>query len=108
MLSKRTIFGFFSVIVTLSLLAAGCAVPVATVEVEKEVIVTQEVEKEVVVTATPEAMAEPKIIRVGQNAADLSSLDPHFATTTEARALVDMIFNGLVRYKPGDGSFENM
>ena len=35
MLSKRTAFGFFSVIVALSLLAAGCAVPVATVEVEE-------------------------------------------------------------------------
>jgi peptide/nickel transport system substrate-binding protein len=53
-------------------------------------------------------MEEPKIIRVGQNAADLQSLDPHFATTTEARALVDMIYNGLIRYKPGDGSFEMM
>jgi peptide/nickel transport system substrate-binding protein len=62
----------------------------------------------VVVTATPEMMAEPLILRVGQNAADLQSLDPHFATTTEARALVDMIFNGLLRYAPGDGSFEMM
>ena len=108
MWSKRTAFLLFSVTVALTLLAAQCAVPVATVEVEKEVIVTMEVEKEVVVTATPEPVEEPKIIRVGQNAADLSSLDPHFATTTEARALVDMIFNGLVRYAPGDGSFENM
>jgi peptide/nickel transport system substrate-binding protein len=74
---------------------------------EKETVVVTE-EKEVVVTATPEPVEEPKILRVGQNAADMSSLDPHFATTTEARALVDMIFSGLVRYKPGDGSFENM
>jgi peptide/nickel transport system substrate-binding protein len=44
------------------------------------------------------------ILRLGQNAADLHSLDPHFATTTEGRALVDMIFSGLVRYKSGDGS----
>jgi peptide/nickel transport system substrate-binding protein len=85
---------------------------VETVEVIKEV----EKEVEVVVTATPEpeaeadmeAEAEPVILRIGQNAADLSSLDPHFATTTEARALVDMVFNGLMRYKPGDGSFEMM
>ncbi|MFZ5918408.1 MAG: ABC transporter substrate-binding protein [Chloroflexota bacterium] len=76
--------------------------------VEKEITKVVEVEKEVVVTATPEPVTEPKILRVGQNAADLSSLDPHFATTTEARGLVDMIFNGLVRYKPGDGSFEMM
>ncbi len=133
MLSKRTAFLLFTVTVLLTLLAAQCGPTptpetiiekvVETVIVEKEVegetvtvvetvevevIQTVEVEKEVVVTATPEPMEEPKIIRVGQNAADLQSLDPHFATTTEARALVDMIFNGLVRYKPGDGSFEMM
>jgi ABC-type transport system substrate-binding protein len=43
-------------------------------------------------------------LRIAQNTSDLRSMDPHFATTTEDRSLVDMIFNGLVRYKPGDGS----
>jgi len=43
-------------------------------------------------------------LRIAQNTTDLRSMDPHFATTTEDRSLVDMIFNGLVRYKPGDGS----
>lgn len=125
MFSKRTALLLFSVTVLLTLLAAQCgATPtpetiVQTVVVTKEVAgetvkvvetveVVKEVEKEVVVTATPEPMAEPAILRVGQNAADLSSLDPHFATTTEARGLVDMIFNGLLRYKPGDGAFEAM
>jgi peptide/nickel transport system substrate-binding protein len=127
MLSKRTLIWLFSATILLILLAAQCGpaptpqtiietvvvtqevqgetvTVVETVEVVKEV----EVQKEVVVTATPEPMQEPVILRVGQNAADLSSLDPHFATTTEARALVDMIFNGLLRYKPGDGAFEMM
>lgn len=110
MLSKRTALLLCSVIVLLSLVAAQCGVATVVVEKEVEKVVTKEVEveKEVVVTATPEPVEEPKILRLGQNAADLSSLDPHFATTTEARALVDMIFNGLLRYKPGDGSFENM
>ncbi|MGD8794829.1 MAG: ABC transporter substrate-binding protein, partial [Anaerolineae bacterium] len=118
-----------SLLLVLAFLLAQCGptpepeVVIQTVVVEKEVqgetitvvetvevVMTQEVEvqKEVVVTATPEPVEEPVILRVGQNAADMSSLDPHFATTTEARALVDMIFNGLVRYKPGDGSFEMM
>lgn len=44
------------------------------------------------------------ILRIAQNAADVGSLDPHFATTTQDRSLVDMVFNGVVRYKPGDGS----
>jgi peptide/nickel transport system substrate-binding protein len=44
------------------------------------------------------------ILRIAQNTSDLRSMDPHFATTTQDRSLVDMMFNGLVRYKPGDGS----
>jgi peptide/nickel transport system substrate-binding protein len=43
-------------------------------------------------------------LRFGQAEADLGTADPHFAAATQDRALVDMIFNGLVRYKPGDGS----
>ncbi len=106
MSSKRMLFLLLSITI-LSLLVACqpmAVTVVETVEVEKVV----EVEKEVVVVATPEPEVEPVILRLGQNAADLSSLDPHFATTTEARGLVDMIFNGLIRYKPGDGSFEMM
>ena len=125
MFPKRTSFALWTVALILTLFLAQCGatpapqVEIQTVVVEKEVegetvkvvetvVVTQEVEKEVVVTATPEAVEEPVILRVGQNAADMSSLDPHFSTTTEGRALVDMIFNGLIRYKPGDGSFEMM
>ncbi len=55
-----------------------------------------------------EEPAEPLILRLGQNAADLRSLDPHFATTTQDRSLVDMVFNALLRYKPGNGAFELM
>jgi peptide/nickel transport system substrate-binding protein len=131
MLPKRTTLVLVSVALVAAFLLAQCApapepevvietvvvekevagetiVETVEVEVVKEVEVEKEVPVEVVVTATPEPREEPLILRVGQNAADMSSLDPHFATTTEARALVDMIFNGLVRYKPGDGSFEAM
>jgi peptide/nickel transport system substrate-binding protein len=127
MRSRRTLGLLFSVGLILSLVLAGCgATPepetiIETVIVEKEgetvvetveVVVTQEVEVEkeveVVITATPEPVTEPKILRIGQNAADLGSLDPHYATTTQDRAMVDMIFNGLVRYAPGDGAFEMM
>jgi peptide/nickel transport system substrate-binding protein len=135
MLSKRTALVLVTVALVAAFLLAGCgATPepqviietvvvekevegetitvVETVEVEVERVVTEvvEVEKEVevVVTAVPEEVEEPVILRFGQNAADMSSLDPHFATTTEARALVDMIYSGLIRYKPGDGSFESM
>jgi len=69
--------------------------------VEKEVTKVIEVEK--VVTATPEEK-EPVFLRYADKAADLGTMDPHFAASTNDRNLVDMIFNGLVRYKPGDGS----
>jgi peptide/nickel transport system substrate-binding protein len=44
------------------------------------------------------------ILQFGMNAADLGTLDPHFAATTNDRTVVDVIFNGLVRYKPGDSN----
>lgn len=43
-------------------------------------------------------------LRFATNAADLADLDPHFASATQDRSVVDMIFNGLIRYKPGDSS----
>ena len=54
------------------------------------------------------ALSEGKFLRIAFDAADLKTLDPHLAAATMDRAVVDMIFNGLVRYKPGDisASFE--
>lgn len=46
--------------------------------------------------------ADLKILRFGANAADLRSLDPHKATTTNDRAVADMVFNGLMRFEPGN------
>jgi len=48
------------------------------------------------------ALSEGKFLRIAFDAADLKTLDPHLAAATMDRAVVDMIFNGLVRYKPGD------
>ncbi len=42
------------------------------------------------------------VLRFGVNAADLATLDPHFASGTQDRTVVDMIFKGLVRYQPGN------
>jgi peptide/nickel transport system substrate-binding protein len=43
-------------------------------------------------------------LRFGVNAADLATLDPHYASGTQDRTVVDMIFNGLVRYAPGNSA----
>ena len=47
-------------------------------------------------------LAKEQVLNIAFDAADLLSLDPHFATTTQDRAVVNMIFNGLVRYPPGN------
>ncbi len=40
-------------------------------------------------------------LRMAMNTSDIQTLDPQFASGTQDRATVDMIFNGLVRYVPG-------
>lgn len=53
--------------------------------------------------AGDDAAAESRgqVLRFGMAFADLGTLDPHFAAGTNDRAVVDMIFNALVRYVPG-------
>jgi len=62
--------------------------------------------------ANPDQTAKPvvklkkpdtlQILRLGLAAASPGTFDPHFAAMNQDRVLVDMIFNGLVRYKPGN------
>jgi peptide/nickel transport system substrate-binding protein len=44
------------------------------------------------------------VLRLGTNAADIANLDPHQASGTQDRTIVDMVFNGLIRFTPGDSS----
>ena len=47
------------------------------------------------------------MLRFATNSADIATLDPHYASGTQDRTIVDMVFNGLVRFTPGDStSFE--
>lgn len=48
--------------------------------------------------------ADRPVLRFGVNAADLATLDPHYASGTQDRTVVDMIFNGLLRYQPGNSA----
>jgi peptide/nickel transport system substrate-binding protein len=45
---------------------------------------------------------EGNILRLALNAMEPGTLDPHFSASTQDRAIADMIFNGLLRYKPGN------
>ena len=50
----------------------------------------------------PAAFAQDgTVLRIAMNTSDIQTLDPHFASGTQDRATVDMIFNGLVRFVPG-------
>jgi peptide/nickel transport system substrate-binding protein len=48
------------------------------------------------------------VLTVGMAAADVGQLDPYRATTTQDLPVVSWIFNGLVRFKPGSASLEEL
>lgn len=47
------------------------------------------------------AAAEESTLRVSSSSADVSTLDPHRATSTTDKGAVSWMFNGLVRFPPG-------
>ena len=47
-------------------------------------------------------LAKEQSLSIAFDAGDLKSLDPHRAAATADRAIVDMMFNALVRYPPGN------
>ncbi len=61
----------------------------------------------VLLAAHSTASAE-SVLNVGMAAADVGQLDPHRATTTQDKPVVSWIFNGLVRFKPGSASLEEL
>lgn len=42
------------------------------------------------------------ILRMGLHVSGINRLDPHFAAGSQDRAVADMVFNGLLRYQPGN------
>ena len=54
----------------------------------------------VMADATP--LSTAKILRFGVHVSELGNLDPHFAAGSQDRAVADMIFNGILRYQPGN------
>jgi len=56
-------------------------------------------------TVTEEKMESPispQLLRFGLDTSGITTIDPHLAVSRQERILVDMIFNGLVRNKPGN------
>ena len=53
-------------------------------------------------SAMAEDLAKKQVLNIAFDAGDAKNLDPHRATTTVDRSTMDPIFNGLVRYSPGN------
>lgn len=99
----RRIISTFVIAVALLLSAVQCAPPATpTTAPSTEPAVTEPTDTPVPEPTPTEEEKVEQVLRIAFDASDLSSLDPHFAATTQDRAIVDMVFNGLIRYKPGD------
>ncbi len=47
------------------------------------------------------AQEDGQVLRIVMNVSDIANMNPHYATTTQDRAIVDMVFNSLIRFVPG-------
>jgi len=54
--------------------------------------------------SVPGAVEAADVLRIGIDASGPVTFDPHFAAATQDRMLMDMVFNGLLRYQPGNVS----
>jgi peptide/nickel transport system substrate-binding protein len=54
------------------------------------------------IAAPAEKLAKKQVLNIAFDAGDSQTLDPHRAASTVDRSIVDMIFNGLVRFPPGN------
>lgn len=50
------------------------------------------------------AQDDRQVLILATNGADITNIDPHYAVSTQDRTIVDMIFNALIRFTPGDSS----
>ncbi|MBU1697668.1 MAG: hypothetical protein KKD21_11610 [Proteobacteria bacterium] len=46
--------------------------------------------------------SDDRILKFGIHVSSMGKLDPHFAAGSQDRAFADMVFNGLLRYSPGN------
>ena len=52
--------------------------------------------------AGADANMADRVLRLGVNVGNMANMDPHFAAGAQDRTLADMVFNGLLRYQPGN------
>ncbi|MGJ5205884.1 ABC transporter substrate-binding protein [Bradyrhizobium sp. HKCCYLR20261] len=47
-------------------------------------------------------------LQMGAGGSDITTLDPHRATTSTDKPLIGLMFNGLVRFRPGSADFKDL
>ncbi len=99
---RKLLFAVLSML--FALVVAACAQPKAAAPTQPPPEKKQPEAKPAAAQPTSKPSAQPLILVHADKAGDLGTLDPHFAAATNDRNIVDMVFNGLVRYKPGDSS----
>ncbi len=45
---------------------------------------------------------QDNVLKFGLHVSDIGKMDPHFAAGSQDRCLADLVFNGLLRYQPGN------
>jgi peptide/nickel transport system substrate-binding protein len=60
-----------------------------------------------IIFAAP-AFAQESTLRIGANATDISTLDPHRTAVVQEKGLISLIFGGLVRFPPGSADPEKI
>ena len=62
----------------------------------------------ILMLATGQAVSAEKVLNIGVFSADMGILDPQRSATTANLPIMDSIFNGLVRWKPGSVDLETI
>jgi peptide/nickel transport system substrate-binding protein len=60
----------------------------------------------VIFTLASHSNANDQVLRMAFDSGDMRTLDPHYSSANVDRAVVDMIFNSLVRLKPGNARMD--
>lgn len=53
-------------------------------------------------SGTQSGVPRANVLRFGMHVTEMGTMDPHFGAGSQARVFADLVFNGLLRYEPGN------
>jgi len=99
MIKCRTILGV-CLGTALFLAVSASAVEVSASSTGQPVLLSGE--NAAAVSEKPTKLLKEGVLRFGMHVSGMGKMDPHFAAGSQSRAFADMVFNGLLRYQPGN------